>query len=303
LIDPLVLKRGDPYNQELLDTRKASNSPWRRAVAPARLALYLSGLHAIPRRLGAVRGCAVLMYHSVSETLAARRYPYAVTPARFESHLRFLRRRGIPILPLADVAENIRAGRPFKRLAAAISFDDGWRDNFTAAYPLLLKYSAPATFFVTADWVGRAEAPIPALADIRIPGGAMIGWDVLRKAADEGLASVGSHGRTHAPLTTLAPEDVRKEVFESKRIIEDGLGRSVSLFSYPAGAVDGSAMDRVREAGFRAAFTSLPRAVRTGNDPYALGRFDAARYAAGKSPKLAGLLNISYLAAVLSLGR
>ncbi len=303
LIDPLVLKRGDPYNQELLDTRKASNSPWRRAVTPARLVLYLSGLHAVPRRLGAVRGCAVLMYHSVSETLAARRYPYAVTPACFESHLRFLRRRGIPILPLAEVAENIRAGRPAGRLAAAIAFDDGWRDNFTSAYPLLRKYSAPATFFVTADWIGRAEAPIPALADARIPGGAMIGWDELRQAAAEGLISVGSHGWKHAPLTNLAPEDVRKEVFESKRIIEDGLGRPVSLFSYPAGACDREVMEIVREAGYSAAFSSRSRVARTGDDPYALGRFDAARYAAGKSLRLAGLLNMSYLAAVLSLGR
>ena len=283
--------------------RALSRSIGHAAVPPARLALYLTGLHALLRRLGTVRGCVVLMYHSVSQALADRRYAYALPPAQFERHLRYLRRRGIPILPLADVAENIRDGRPFKRLAAAISFDDGWRDNFAAAYPLLRKYSAPATFFVTADWVGRAEAPIPALADIRIPGGAMIGWDELRKAADEGLVSVGSHGWKHAPLSTLAPEDVRKEVFESKRIIEDGLGRPISLFSYPAGACNRSVKDCVREAGFRAAFTSLPKAVRGGYDSFALGRFDGSRYADGRLRPHAGLMNMAYFASVLSLGR
>jgi len=303
LTEPLVVKRGGPYNQNSLDARKASNSPWRRAVAPARLALYISGLHAVPRRLGTVRGCVVLMYHSVSEALAARRYPYAVTPARFESHLRFLRRRGIPILPLSEVAENIRAGRPAGRLAAAIAFDDGWRDNFTSAYPLLRKYSAPATFFVTTDWIGRAEAPIPALADIRIPGGAMIGWDDLRQAAVEGLVSIGGHGRSHVPLTGRPSDEARSEVIEAKRRLEDGLGRPVPLFSYPAGAFDREVMEIVREAGYNAAFSSRSRVARTGDDPYALGRFDAARCAAGRSRRLAGLLNMAYLATVLSLGR
>ena len=243
------------------------------------------------------------MYHAVSVTLAARRYPYAVTPARFESHLRFLRRRGIPILPLADVAEDIRAGKPSERLAAAIAFDDGWRDNFTSAYPLLRKYSAPATFFVAADWIGREDPPIPGLSDVRIPGGAMLGWDELRQAAAEGLVSIGSHGWRHIALTTLPPEEARAEIREAKRRLEDGLTRPVTLFSYPAGGFDRKAMDLVREAGFRAAFTSLPRAVRTADDPYALGRFDAARYAAGRDRRAAALLNAAYLATVVSLGR
>ncbi len=131
----------------------------------------------------------------------------------------------------------------------------------------------------------------------------MIGWDELRQAEAEGLVTIGSHGRTHAPLTALAPEDVRKEIFESKRIIEDGLGRPVSMFSYPGGAFNREAMEIVREAGYDAAFSSRSRVARTGDDPCALGRFDAARYAAGRSRRFAGLMNMSYLATILSTGR
>ena len=292
-----------PYNQNPLEPSDSPDPILRRVVPPARLVLYLSGLHGALRRLGNLRGCVVLMYHAVSEPLAARRYPYAITPARFESHLRFLRRRGIPIRPLADVAEDIRAGKPAERLAAAITFDDGWRDNFTSAYPLLRKYSAPATFFVTADWIGREEPPVPGLSDVRIPGRAMIGWEELRRAAAEGLVAVGSHGRRHIALTTLPPEEARAEVGEAKRHLEDGLGRPVSLFSYPAGRFDRNVMDFVREAGFRAAFTSIPRSARTADDPFALGRFDAARYTGGRKRRLAALLNMAYLATALSLGR
>jgi peptidoglycan/xylan/chitin deacetylase (PgdA/CDA1 family) len=272
-------------------------------VPPARLALYFTGLHALLRRFKPVRGCVVLMYHSVSEELAARRYPYAVSPARFEAHLRFLRRRWIPIRRLDEVVADLRTGRPLDGLAAAIAFDDGWRDNFTSAYSLLWKYSVPATFFVAADWIGRKDPPIPGLSDVRIPGGAMLGWDDLRQAAAEGLVSIGSHGCRHIALTTLPPEEARAEVREAKRRLEDGLSRPVTLFSYPAGGFGRQAMEFVREAGFHAAFTSLPRAVRTADDPFALGRFDAARHAAGRNRRAAALMNRSYLATALSLGR
>jgi peptidoglycan/xylan/chitin deacetylase (PgdA/CDA1 family) len=172
-----------------------------------------------------------------------------------------------------------------------------------SAYPLLRKYSAPATFFVAADWIGRDAPPIPGLSDVRVPGGAMIGWGEIRQAAAEGLVSIGSHGWRHISLTGLPPEEARIEIGEAKRRLEEGLGREVGLFSYPAGGFDQGAKELVREAGFRAAFTSLPQAARSGDDPYALGRFDAARYASGRMRRFAGLLNTSYLATILSLGR
>jgi len=284
--------------------RDRSRRRWSRGIVPgARLVLYLTGLHAVPRRLGRGRGCVVWMYHSVSQTLAAHRYPYAVTPRRFEAHLRFLRRRGIPILPISEVAERVRAGRPFDRLSAAITFDDGWRDNVLEAYPILQKYSAPAALFVTADWIGRETFPVAHLSDIRIPGRAMMDWEELRRLAAGGLVTIGAHGVSHRPLTSISAGEARNEILDSKRRLEDGLGKPVTFFSYPAGMFDRPAVDLVREAGYAAAFTSLPREVRPGSDPFALGRFDAARHASRRIRILAALLNRAYFATGLSLGR
>ena len=268
----------------------------------ARVAFYLTGLHSLPRRLGRARGCVVWMYHAVSETLAARHYA-AVTPAQLEGHLRFLRRRGIPILSLAEIVERVRAGRPFDSLSTAIAFDDGWRDNIVEAYPLLRKYEAPATLFVTTDWIGRDEIPISSLSDVRLPGRAMVDWDELRRVGAEGLVTIGSHGLSHRPLTSLPIDEARKEISDSKRRLEEGYGKPVTLFSFPLGKFDQTVMNLVREAGYFAAFTSLPRAVTAGSDPYAFGRFDAGRYASGRIRPLASLLNQAYFATGISLGR
>lgn len=121
----------------------------------------LSGLHyAVARGLGLPhvlrryhRGHAlVLCYHGVvSEEASPPRWT-EVTRARFRAHMTFLRAR-YRILPLLDLVESLRRGDSLPAYAAAVTFDDGYRNNFTCAFPVLRELGIPATIFLTTGFL------------------------------------------------------------------------------------------------------------------------------------------------------
>jgi peptidoglycan/xylan/chitin deacetylase (PgdA/CDA1 family) len=101
----------------------------------------------------------ILRYHSVSD-YRDQNFRYltpsvAVSPAVFESHIAFLS-TNYQIISLDDVCAWISGAISFTRPAVAITFDDGYRDNYRYAYPILKKYGATATFYVVTDAIGNA---------------------------------------------------------------------------------------------------------------------------------------------------
>lgn len=97
----------------------------------------------------------VLLYHRVAE-LERDPWELAVSPARFDAHVAMLRRR-FHALPLAELAEAVRAHRPLPRRAVAITFDDAYGDNARAALPVLERHRVPATLFAVSGMVGSAR--------------------------------------------------------------------------------------------------------------------------------------------------
>jgi len=96
-------------------------------------------------------------------------------------------------------------------------------------------------------------------------------WDQVRALHEAGM-EIGSHTMSHARLATVPPGRAFEELEKSKQIIERELGSEVSLLAYPAGEVNQDAVDLVQEAGYSAAFTTAPGAVRPGGDPFRLPR-------------------------------
>lgn len=122
--------------------------------------LYYSGFaHRSPKSLGHPK-VWILRYHSVSdlgqETLRYVSPRIIVSPGIFESHIAFLSRNYSIISP-DDVAAWISGTASLQRHAVVITFDDGYRDNYLYAYPVLRKYSATATFYVVTDAIGNAQ--------------------------------------------------------------------------------------------------------------------------------------------------
>ncbi|MFH0738532.1 MAG: polysaccharide deacetylase family protein [Candidatus Omnitrophota bacterium] len=201
----------------------------------------------------------ILMYHSVSpEAQKANRL--SVTPKVFERQMRFLKNFGYNVVPLEAVISFIEEGRAIPPRTVAITFDDGYRDNYTYAFPILKKYNLPATLFVIINEIGR-------------PGQDRLSWQEVKQMYSSGLVTFGSHCLGPEPLINLrSDEEVRRQIFDSKKALEDKLGDKVTLFSYPEGFFNDRIKYLAREAGYKLAVATSPGKKFSNHDPFALKR-------------------------------
>ena len=95
-----------------------------------------------------------IVYHSINAYSEDRiRIPNIVTPAIFESQIRYLSSM-VSIIPLKEYLAHVKEGKPLLKKCAIITFDDGYKDNLTIASPILQKYGVPATFFIATGYIG-----------------------------------------------------------------------------------------------------------------------------------------------------
>jgi peptidoglycan/xylan/chitin deacetylase (PgdA/CDA1 family) len=184
----------------------------------------------------------VLMYHRLSHgPLDPEEGDYVLSPALFEAQMRWLAARGRPVAPLAALA----AGRR-EEGAVVLTFDDGCDSDATVAGPILRSLGFPAAFFVNPARVGHEGRA---------------SWDQLLSLAGDGFA-VGSHGLDHALFEDIAPSELEWQFRESKREIEDRLGREIDSLSLPGGSGGERALQAARAAGYRLVLGSRPAPVR-----------------------------------------
>lgn len=169
----------------------------------------------------------ILMYHSISQDREQGVHPYyrtATFPQVFAQHLAYLRDNGYSAVTLAEAIGEPEAGGRARAKAVVITFDDGYRDFLTSAFPLLEQYGFRATVFLPTGYI----ADSPALLKER----ECLTWSEVRQLAQAGVV-FGSHTVTHPQLYELDAPAVEREVLSSKRTIEDKLGREVDSFAYP----------------------------------------------------------------------
>jgi peptidoglycan/xylan/chitin deacetylase (PgdA/CDA1 family) len=139
----------------------------------------------------------------------------------------------------------------FRRVRA--SFDDAFR-SAASVFPSLERMGIPVQIFVCSGYAGEgAPLTIPELAGDDPEQLATMTWDELREHAGRGVL-VGSHGVAHAHLTGLGDEELRRELTQSKREIEDELGRPCPDFAYPYGEHDERVRVAARSAGYERAY-------------------------------------------------
>ncbi len=192
----------------------------------------------------------VLGYHGVAES-RLRDDPslLQVSPARFRAQLELLRDSGFDFVTMAELARRAGGGVPEPGLAA-ITFDDGMRNNHSIALPILREYGIPATVYVTIDFIGGHSPWISASGD-----GAMISEPELRDLAAAGW-ELGAHTMTHPDLSTLDYEACRGEIEDSREQLERITGVTVQTFAYPFGRYGPAALAAVQDAGLLAAVTT-----------------------------------------------
>jgi peptidoglycan/xylan/chitin deacetylase (PgdA/CDA1 family) len=154
----------------------------------------------------------------------------------------------------------------------AITFDDGYRDNFENAAPVLERLGLPATFFLVTQWMGTDVVPWwDRQQGVRYP---WMTWDQVRSLHERGF-DLGSHTRTHVDLGAVMEPQAKEEILGGRNELEQILSAPVELFAYPYGRrVNLAEANRqlVRRAGFRCCCSCFGGLIAPGMDPFDLRR-------------------------------
>ena len=228
-----------------------------RIVGRWRLILPLLGLLLLPfiilrQGSGRAAGTAdsvsgpkiiVLNYHKVDNVNSS----LSVPPSEFERQMAFLAQNGYHTITPHELYMAFTDNGPLPNNPVLITFDDGYDDNYTNAFPILKKYGLQATIFV-----------ITGLMDQNYPG--YLTWGHAAEMEASGIVTIESHTVSHGSLTDLTDEQIRHELTDAKHEIEQRLGKEVEFLAYPTGAYNLHIASLVKEAGYKGAFT-----VRNGN--------------------------------------
>lgn len=202
------------------------------------------------------------MYHSVSETETN----LAVPLNTFEEQMRFIHERGFRTVFASEVPELLVKGGV--RDCICITFDDGYRDNYTAAFPVLEKYGIKATIFIVTGSLGGTFNTSDGHTF------QLLGEQEISKMARSSLIEFMPHSQTHAEFPQLTVAQMREELVMSRHKVEQLTAKPASVFAYPRSKINDEAVQAVKEAGFAAAYAGKPGGIlRSGADVYRLLRY------------------------------
>jgi peptidoglycan/xylan/chitin deacetylase (PgdA/CDA1 family) len=237
--------------------------------------------HLIKRKISAVlaqigalsarRRIPILLYHSVDDSGSV----ISMTPTEFKEHMKYLKAKEYQTISLYKFAESIRRDETPLSRSVVITFDDGFKNNYSEAFPILCKYGFTATIFIVTNhvdgicsWDGHESIP-------QMP---LLSWQEIQEMSNHGI-EFGSHGCSHSYLTQISEEKMNRELSESKSTIETQLGKPVSFFCHPYGDTDQKTQQAAKECGYLGAFGGLSYSLSNSNvNLYNLHRIGTARF-------------------------
>lgn len=199
----------------------------------------------------------ILMYHHVGDP--PKNWLYVDTKT-FISQLDYLQQKDYTTLSLTEVVSGLNSGSlPPKPVV--LTFDDGYRDVFTGAFPALRDRGMKATFFLVTQLMEGAD---------------YLTWEQAREIAHNGLFTIGDHTLSHTALAGLLEDKVRDQILSAKNILQSQLGITVNVFAFPYGSLNPVAAKILQEGNFVAAVDS-EYGISCAKQPYALRRLRIGR--------------------------
>jgi len=215
----------------------------------------------------------ILLYHQI-DVPPAKRVPFRsmiVHPDAFRRQMAWLKRLGYRGLSLRDAIPYLDGRKSGK--VAVITFDDGFRNVYENALPILDEHGFTATNFFVPNQIGGQNAWDVPLGGTPAP---CMSVSQMRDWAAHGH-EVGSHTLDHVHLLDVSPDEARRQISQSRDALQDLLGLPVTSFAYPYGDEDTRIRALVREAGYSHATTTERRKARTGDDDFGLPRLTIRR--------------------------
>jgi peptidoglycan/xylan/chitin deacetylase (PgdA/CDA1 family) len=174
---------------------------------------------------GSLRRIPILMYHSIRDE-AGTTHPYYETntaPEVFTTHMEFLSGNGYAAVGLEEALQSLSSGEDTTN-CVVITFDDGFRDFYSVAYPILRKFGFIATVFVATGLINDQR--------LQWKDAELMTWAEVRELQMLGI-QFGSHTVSHLELEKLSENQIEREVGQSKQTLEDKLGVPIKSFAYP----------------------------------------------------------------------
>lgn len=195
-------------------------------------------------------GTVILMYHAIGQP-GEPASAFVMPASRFEKQITSLKRLGYRPIPLSQFLACQRDNLLPPARSVVITFDDGYADNYSYAFPILCQYNIPATIFLVSGFVGLSNQWDHGG---QLEGRALMSWSQIQELMEHGV-QFGAHTCTHPALTVISSNRVEEEITLSRKQLESRLGAPVELFAYPYGDYDSSIQAMVEQAGFAAGCT------------------------------------------------
>jgi len=184
------------------------------------------------------RDVPILNYHQINDTA---QNALTVNTEQFETQMKYLAEQGYHSITPSEMLDAWENGSELPEKPVIITFDDGYVDNYSNAFPILQKYNLKATIFLIPDYVNVYPNYLT--------------WAQAAEMQRSGLIHFGSHTMNHSVLTELSQTELRRQLVDSKQAIEWHLKQPVTFIAYPCGAYNQQVIERTNDAGYRAAFT------------------------------------------------
>ena len=186
-------------------------------------------------------GIPVLMYHQIVSDGSRKPGQTAVPLEVFKEQMRFLKENGYTTLGFEEFVDILHGREPVSPKSVVLTFDDG-RKNLLQAIPVLEQYGFKASF-----WIVTSK---PAISSARM------NWKDIQALDHNPLFTIGSHSVSHPKMVSLSESDVRFELRESKRVLEEHVGHPVKYFSWPFGNYNERTIQLAREEGYEVLLTA-----------------------------------------------
>lgn len=216
----------------------------------------------------------VLLYHKIDFPTADVKIRGAFTaPRKFARQIAYLKKKGFEFHTAGELIKFYLANGEFPPKAVAVTFDDGWQDNYTNAFPVLQKYGAKATVFLVPSCIGQNTDKVTADGE---GARAHLSKEQILEMSRSGVFEFCSHSMNHKLFHQITPEEIEYEVVESKKFIENLLQKECAVLAYPAGFYTEFAKETLKKSGYLAAFSTIYGA-KDELDIYALNRVEILR--------------------------
>jgi peptidoglycan/xylan/chitin deacetylase (PgdA/CDA1 family) len=185
----------------------------------------------------------ILMYHHITHlqpNATATWRMLTVTPEAFEAQVNWLADNGYHTIYFSDLVAYFQAGVPLPEKPIILTFDDGWTDDYTVAFPILQRHCMVGTFFPPVAWVNRSN------------GSKVMTWPMIEEMSRGGM-EFGSHTINHYLLNEQTAQRITEELVGSKAALEQHVVLPIVALAYPGGGHNPLVVSLVPKAGYGAA--------------------------------------------------